>query len=133
MYPSIVLLPAPMIGFWLLKKYKGPCKTLNVSADIANRLLQLTKNYISSKTFTPEMLHTELAILHVLTPHRWLSCFETACAFQLWLAFHGEASQVVLGKRIENHQLCMHAWVETENAVFFKESEFDIVEWQFSE
>ena len=133
MYPSVLLLPVPMMGFWFLKQYKGPHKTLKFSAELANTILQYIHNNTSNINISPETLHTELAILHYLTPHKWLACFETACAFQMWLALHGEASQIKIGKRIQNQRLCMHAWVETENAVFFKESNFDIVDWQFSE
>ncbi len=133
MYPSIVFLPIPMIGFRLLKHWKGPHQTLKFSEELAGRIVSVTQKYRRTNTYTPELLHTELAILHHLMPQSFNNCFDLACAFQQWLAVHGECSQVVVGKKIANEKLSMHAWIETENAVFFKESEFEKVDWAFSE
>ena len=89
------------------------------------------KYLVPSQPVTPERIHLELALLHHLTPHKLFTCLETSCAFQQWLAVHGESGRVVVGKRIENGNLIMHAWVETEHAIFFKESDFEAVEWIF--
>ena len=130
MYPSVLLLPLPMAGIYLLKKTAGPLKTLNFNAQISQKIFAFTR-WIDLKElpFTPGRIHCELAILQHLTPHSLFACFELACAFQLWLAAHGESSEVVLGKCIIDHKIRMHAWVKTENAVFFKDGEFDIVDW----
>ena len=132
MYPSIVFLPIPMIGFRLLKSWKGPHETLKISADLAEIIISFTQKYIQSEEYTPESLHTELAIVHHLMPKSLNNCFDLSCAFQQWLALHGVHSEVVVGKRVTADKLVMHAWVETENAVFFKETEFERINWVFS-
>ncbi len=130
MYPSILLLPMPMAGIYLLKKTIGPLKTLNYSEKLSNKIVNFIHLYTSKKLpVLPQTIHTELAILHRLTPHSLFACFELACVFQQWLALHGEPSKVVLGKCIINHKFRMHAWVETDHAIFFKEGTYDIVEW----
>ena len=127
MHPSIFLLPAVMVGFGVTKRIFGPYRTLEYSQSMAHGIATTVQKKLGiTRHYYPEDLHLELALLARLTPRPLVACFENACAFQQWLACHGEISEIRIGKRLEGDRLYMHAWVETEDAVFFRDGEFEV-------
>ena len=121
-YTSILMLPLPMVVISACHHILGPEKTVQMSAFVSD--------FIASKRrhrrlgIEPEDFGIEMKILQKLMPKPWLACLEQACAFEIWLAFHGQASRVCIGKRVECGRLLMHAWLETEPAPFFYDDRF---------
>ena len=72
----------------------------------------------------PNDVRFELSVVNRLMPHRIAACLELSCAMQMWLALHGNESHVVIGKRLENDRILVHAWVETEGEPFFFDARF---------
>lgn len=127
MHPSILLLPAVMVGFGITKRLLGPYRTLGISQSMAEGIyVAVQKTLGITGHYRPEDMHLDLAILACLTPRPFAACFENACAFQQWLACHGEMSEIRIGKRLDEGRLYMHAWLETKDAVFFKNGQFEV-------
>lgn len=126
-YPSILILPLPMAVFSALHRIYGPKKTIQITDQWAHKILTTRKTRRIG--IEPEDLGFELRLLNKLMPKPYLACFEQACAFQLWLACHGQKAQVCIGKRMENDELLMHAWLETEPEPFFYDARFQEITW----
>ncbi len=124
MFISILLLPIPQTGFAILNHFCGPQKTIEYSHRLANEILKFIPT--STHQFRPENMEIEMKIVRHLTFRPWIACLETACAFEQWLAFHGKPAQILIGKRVINGQIQMHAWLETESISFFKAPGFQM-------
>lgn len=121
-YPSMFILPLPMTVFSILHRFKGPKITLQISEKLAKLLC--SKRHPCRINFEPDDLQFELKCLNKLMPKPYIACLEQACALQLWLAWHGQTTRLCIGKRIENGQLLMHAWLESTPEPFFYDSRF---------
>ena len=122
MYPSILIIPPTQVIFAILKHIYGPRKTIQISHQTAQFMISLIPE--QTHAFTPDNLKLEMKIISRMSCPPWIACFETACAFEQWLAIHGETSQICIGKRLENGRLLMHAWVQTKSASFFRDNRF---------
>ena len=121
MYPSIFLLPVPMVGLAAYNRINGPMQTIRLSDRISQKILNVVG---TSRPILPNDVGFELSVVNRLMPHRLTACLELSCAMQIWLALHGNRSRVVVGKRVENSQILAHAWLETSNQPFFFDDRF---------
>ena len=121
MFPSIFMLPAPMVGLAAYNRICGPMQTIRVCDNISRRILGIVGK---RRPILPEDVRFELSVVNRLMPHRLAACLELSCAMQIWLALHGNESHVVVGKRVENSQFFVHAWLETSVKPFFFDDRF---------
>ena len=121
MFPSIFLLPVPMVGLAACNRLCGPMPTIRLCSRLSNTILEFTDK---QNDILPDDVQFELSVVRRLMPRRIAACLEMACAMQIWLAFHGCRAKVALGKRVENGQILAHAWLETRNGHFFFDDRF---------
>lgn len=122
MFPSLIFLPIGQICFAVINRVSGPYTTIQMGRKAADCLLDVVPK--SKHHVAVNDIALALKLIDRFMPRPWIACLETACAFQIWLAVHGENSTVCIGKRIENGRLLMHAWVRTDSAVFFDDARF---------
>ena len=125
MYPPIIIVPAAAVCWSVANHFVGPRRvrdaTWRVADWIADRIGACQKPIIASD------IACELRWIERMQLRPWVACFETACAFSVWLAFHGQKSTVRMGKRVEQNRLLMHAWVESSGESFFYDARFEPV------
>lgn len=123
MYPSLIFMPLGQIGFAVINHVSGPNTAIRIARKVADFLLYVvpgTRHHV-----TRDDVAVALKLIDRFMPRPWIACLETACAFQVWLAMHGENSTVCIGKRIETGRLLMHAWVRSESDEFFADARFE--------
>lgn len=125
MFPSIVFLPLGQCFFGASKRMLGIVKTVALSHRISDAVLNVLGE--RETEILPQDMVWELRWIHYCMPRPWIACFETACAFEVWLAFHRQRGRVCIGKRMENGHLIMHAWVQCKTAGFFDSPGFEEV------
>ena len=120
MHPTIFLVPPAMIAFAAIKTAAGPQKALLFSRKTA----QFLTNLRLLPYAVPRAWEIRLLQKCTFPPH--IACLELACAWQQWLALHGQDSTIHIGKRLANGKLSMHAWVTSTNASYFDAPGFEI-------
>lgn len=122
MYPSVVTVPFAMAAIGVIKHFAGPAKTREMTHRLAARI----RAHVPARRvgLEPDDMRYELCFIGKCRIPPRIACFETACAFDLWLAAHGQQAKVCLGKRVEQGEILMHAWVETDPEPFFYDSRF---------
>ena len=121
MFPSVFLFPVPMAALALCNRVCGPVRIMRLCENVSNRILNIVNK--------PQLIRYndvsfELSCVMRLMPKPYVACLELACTLQIWLAMHGDRARVVIGRRVENGRILMHAWVETINASFFADERF---------
>ena len=121
-YPSLCLLPVPLVVFSVLHRVVlGPYKTI----QDARRASEAVRRVVppSRTPVTPQSLGWFYRHLRYRTCPG-IACLEKSCALELWLAFHGQKSRVCLGRRPDGGACLMHAWVESGTVSFFEDARF---------
>ena len=101
----------------------GPQKVLRITQSVADRIANWVKS--PATPIKASGIQWELRFIERMQIRPWIACFETSCAFSVWLAWHGQKSRIKLGKRVENGIFMMHAWVESQNERFFYDARFE--------
>lgn len=120
---SCLIIPGLQVGFSLLNHVLGPQKTIAISHQMANVILDIMPQ--KAQSFLQDDLNLEQKVLQRFSLKPWIACLETACSFEQILAFHGEPCVIRIGKCFENGQIYMHAWVETASASYFKDERYE--------
>ena len=125
MYPTIVIVPVAAVGWAVAHHFMGPRRV----RDAAQRLSDWIADHAGSRgrIIRACEMERECRWMQRMQIRPWVACFETACAFSVWLACHGQKSTIRMGKRLENRQLLMHAWVESAGELFFYDARFEPV------
>ena len=122
MYLSAFFIPISSVGWSIANHFVGPRRvrdaTQRATDWIADRIGPRKKPILASD------MARELCWIRWMQIRPWVACFETACAFSVWLALHGQKSTILLGKHVEKGQLYMHAWLESVGGSFFYDERF---------
>jgi|GEM_PF-6426740 len=111
----------------ILRHTLGPKMLIEISKQCEGWLLQ-SPLHLPCPSINPEILADVLVWIRRfsrLIPSS--ACLESACALQLWLALHGHASRICLGKRLEGSRLRMHAWLESSPHAYFYDPRFELL------
>lgn len=105
------MLPVPIAACSALNRLiLGPHRVVLACAAVSERICAaVPARRIRIK---PDDIASEMKALRRLVPKKFGTCLEIASVMQIWLAFHGQDSKVVVGRRIEGSKLRMHAWLE---------------------
>ncbi len=122
MFPSLMLLPLGQIAFAVINRVSGPYTAIRIGRKVSKSLLEVVPK--THRRVARDDIAVAMKLIDRCMPRPWIACLETACAFQVWLAMHGENASVCIGKRIENGRILMHAWVRTDTDEFFADSRF---------
>lgn len=122
MYVSVLALPFVMAGMGVVNLAFGPAMT----RDMTHRLAEFLRARVPARQIglEPDDMRCELRLIELCKRPPRIACLETACAFDLWLAAHGQKAEVCIGKRMEGGRIRMHAWVATEPEPFFYDGRF---------
>ena len=123
MYPTALFIPVSAVCWSIAHHFMGPQKVLRIAQNVADRIANLVKP--PATPIKASDMQRELRLIERMQVHPWVACFETACAFSLWLGWHGQKSTIRLGKHVENGDFMMHAWVESCGEKFFYDARFE--------
>ncbi|MBO4349460.1 MAG: lasso peptide biosynthesis B2 protein [Proteobacteria bacterium] len=122
MYPSALFIPVSAIGFSVAHHFMGPQKVMHITQRVADKIADFVK--APAHPILANDMQWELQFIERMQIRPWVACFETSCAFSVWLSCHGQRSTIRLGKRVENGIFMMHAWVESKDEKFFYDARF---------
>ena len=125
MFPSILFIPASGAFWSVVRLLSGPQRAIRMAQIVSHGVARIMPS--RDRLIHAGEMAFELRLLQRMQWKPWVACLETACAFSVWLACHGQRSTIKLGKRVENGMIMMHAWVESYGEKFFYDARFEPV------
>lgn len=126
MYPSLLMLPAPIAMCTLLNRHVvGPYRMVTACERISEFIRRRVPE--RSARIMPGDIALEMKCLRRMMPAGVGNCIEISMVLQLWLAFHGQNAKIAVGKRVDGESIAMHAWLEPDG--FGRDGWSDGVVW----
>lgn len=116
MYASLVVSPVFLVIFRAMNcVFLGPERTVGFTNRLSAKVLEVCRLVGTDVAhIVPADIAREWRVLRRVIPLRVGACLEWACWLKLWLAFHGQDSQIAVGRRAVDNRIEMHAWLEPE-------------------